>query len=85
MAACARRCGAGLVVALLFNLSLPAAYAAEASFFDEFGSGWENRWIHSGDSKYNGKLTVESPKSLNDPALKVRTEGLDHQGVLSGF
>ena len=71
-------CATALVASALLNLSLPAANAAQATFFDEFGSGWESRWTHSSDSKYNGRLTVESPKSLSDPALKVRTKGSDH-------
>lgn len=77
-----RWCAAVLVASALLQITLPAAYASQATFFDEFGSGWENRWTHSSDSKYNGRLTVESPKSLSDPALKVRTKGPDHKVLI---
>ncbi|KAK9855449.1 hypothetical protein WJX84_001402 [Apatococcus fuscideae] len=80
MALNCRWCAVLLVASALLNISLPAAYAADAAFFDEFGSGWESRWISSSDSKYNGKLTVESPKGLSDPALKVPSKAR-HYGL----
>ena len=65
----------GVACLLLAATIAVQCLAKDASFFEDFGSGWDSRWIQSSDEKYNGKFEVESPKSLNDQALKVkRTE-----------
>lgn len=46
--------------------------ARDTEFFEDFSSGWDSRWVQSSDQKYNGKFQVESPKNLDDQALKVR-------------
>jgi hypothetical protein len=43
-----------------------------ADFFEEFGSGWDDRWIYSADEKYSGRFVTESPKGWEDAGLKVR-------------
>ena len=45
---------------------------AEVTFFEEFGSGWDSRWIYSSDEKYSGRFEVEAPEGSENPALKVR-------------
>ena len=47
--------------------------SAQGSFFEDFSSGWNSRWTHSSESKYNGKFVVEEPEGLDTPALKVIT------------
>jgi hypothetical protein len=58
---------AALVVALLGVSSRLAA----AEFFEEFGSGWEGRWISSADEKYSGRFKTDTPKGWEGPGLKV--------------
>ena len=61
----------GVACLLLAATITVQCLAKNADFFEDFGSGWDSRWIQSSDAKYNGKFEVESPKSLNDQALKV--------------
>lgn len=49
-----------------------AVTPAQGLFFEDFGPGWNSRWIHSTESKYNGKFSVETPEGLETPGLKVR-------------
>lgn len=60
----------GLLAAL--GLLLIGPCLAEAAFFDQFGSGWDSRWIYSSDEKYTGRFEVETPEGSTGPALKVR-------------
>ena len=53
-------------------LLLLAAVLAHADFFEDFTSGWDSRWTHSAESKYNGRFEVDTPEGLDQPALKVR-------------
>ena len=64
--------GAGIACLALVSFLAVQVYAKDAAFFEDFGSGWDSRWIQSSDAKYTGKFAAESPKSLDDQALKVR-------------
>ena len=55
-------------------LALIGACAAEAAFFEEFGSGWDSRWIYSSDEKYSGRFETEAPEGSTNPALKVMAD-----------
>lgn len=60
------------VACLLLAATITLQCAArDSEFFEDFSSGWDSRWIQSSDEKYNGKFKVESPKNLDDQALKV--------------
>lgn len=63
--------GAGVACLALATLFAVQCVAKDAAFFEDFGSGWDSRWVQSGDGKYNGKFAAESPKNLDDQALKV--------------
>ena len=63
--------GAGVVCLALATLFAVQCVAKDAAFFEDFGSGWDSRWVQSKDDKYNGKFAAESPKNLDDQALKV--------------
>lgn len=56
--------------------------SAQGSFFEDFSSGWNSRWTHSSESKYNGKFVVEEPEGLDTPALKV-PEKARHYGLVA--
>ena len=60
----------GLLAALA--LALIGACAAETAFFEEFGPGWDSRWIYSSDEKYSGRFETKAPEGSENPALKVR-------------
>lgn len=66
----------GVACLVLAVTVIVQCFAKDAQFFEDFGSGWDSRWVQSSDEKYNGKFEVESPKSLNDQALKVRPVAL---------
>ena len=55
-------------------LALIGACAAETAFFEEFGPGWDSRWIYSSDEKYSGRFETEAPEGSSNPALKVMTD-----------
>ncbi len=63
----AGRAGALLIVALLGA----AACVASAEFFEDFSSGWENRWAYSADDKYSGRFVADTPEGWPDAGLKV--------------
>lgn len=57
------------------------ALAAQATAWHEsFGSGWDSRWVHSEQAKYEGRFVVEAPKGFSEPALKV-PEKAKHYGI----
>ena len=62
----------GLIAALA--LALIGACAAETAFFEEFGRGWDSRWIYSSDDKYSGRFETEAPEGSDNPALKVMAD-----------
>ncbi|KAK9831361.1 hypothetical protein WJX81_005717 [Elliptochloris bilobata] len=68
----------GLLAAL--GLLLISACAAEAAFFEEYGPGWDSRWIYSSDDKYSGRFEVEAPEGTDNSALKV-PEKAKHYGI----
>ena len=41
------------------------------TFVEEFGDGWDNRWVHATNAEYKGKFEVAELEVVNDPALKV--------------
>lgn len=57
--------------AIFVLLAFLAAASAKSEFFETFNSGWNSRWTHSDESKYNGRFTVETPEGLDQPALKA--------------
>ena len=62
------------LLALALPLALCRATAdlsAGALFFDTFGAGWQSRWIHSTNSKYDGKFEEVTPKEWSEPGLAV--------------
>lgn len=61
------RAGALLIVALLGA----DACVASADFFEDFGSGWENRWAYSADDKYTGRFVADTPEEWQEAGLKV--------------
>ena len=63
--------GAGVACLALATLFAVQCVAKDAGFFEDFSSGWDSRWVQSKDDKYNGKFAAESPKNLDDQALKV--------------
>ena len=63
--------GAGIACLALATLFAVQCFAKDAPFFEDFSSGWDSRWVQSLDPKYNGKFAAESPKNLDDQALKV--------------
>lgn len=69
------------VACLLLAATITLQCAArDSEFFEDFSSGWDSRWIQSSDEKYNGKFKVESPKNLDDQALKVPVKAR-HYGI----
>ena len=56
---------------VLLMAILAAAASAQSVFFEDFTTGWNSRWTHSDESKYNGRFTVETPEGLDQPALKA--------------
>ena len=65
--------GVGLLLLgslLLATVPLPEAKAI-SDLFEDFSSGWNSRWTHSTEDKYNGKFVVEVPEGLDGAALKV--------------
>ena len=83
--------GAGVASLALATLFAVQCVAKDAAFFEDFGSGWDSRWVQSGDDKYTGKFAAETPKGLDDQALKVtRTRELarrcgEHVNTSRGF
>jgi len=61
-----------LFAALGLLLVSPCLGLAEVVFFEEFGPGWDGRWVYSSDEKYSGRFETETPAGLDGPALKVR-------------
>lgn len=61
-----------LCAALGLLLVSPCLALAEVVFFEEFGPGWDGRWVYSSDEKYSGRFETETPAGLDGPALKVR-------------
>lgn len=57
-----------LLAALLVGVS---SCLVAAEFFEEFGSGWNDRWTFSADEKYSGRFTTDTPKGWDGPGLKV--------------
>ena len=56
----------------LLTLAVTATLArAAVHFTEDFGAGWDERWSHSTEEKYNGKFVAEVPEGADDPALKV--------------
>lgn len=41
------------------------------TFVEEFGDGWDNRWVHATNAEYKGKFEVAELEVVNDPALKI--------------
>lgn len=72
--------GAGVACLAVATLFAVQCFAKDASFFEDFGSGWDSRWVQSSDDKYNGKFAAESPKNLDDQALKVPVKAR-HYGI----
>lgn len=64
--------GAGIACLALVSFFAVQGCAKDAAFFEDFSSGWDSRWVQSSDAKYTGKFAAESPKNLDDQALKVR-------------
>lgn len=58
----------GTALALVL-LGLTSCIASD--FFEDFGPGWEKRWIHSGDEKYVGRFVVDTPEGWDGPGLKA--------------
>ena len=54
---------------VLYLLGLTSCLAAP--FFENFGPGWEKRWIHSADDKYVGRFVTDAPEGWDGPGLKV--------------
>lgn len=63
--------GARITCLALVTLVAVQVCAKDPAFFEDFSSGWDSRWVQSSDAKYNGKFAAESPKNLDDQALKV--------------
>ncbi len=74
--------GAGVACLALATLFAVQCVAKDAAFFEDFGSGWDSRWVQSKDDKYNGKFAAESPKNLDDQALKVTQQHLQTQTMV---
>ncbi|KAL3157665.1 hypothetical protein ABBQ32_012105 [Trebouxia sp. C0010 RCD-2024] len=72
--------GADVACLALVSVFAVQVCAKDAAFFEDFSSGWDSRWIQSSDAKYNGKFAAESPKSLDDQALKVPVKAR-HYGI----
>lgn len=58
----------GAVLALVTVLGLATA---SATFFEDFTSGWDKRWVYSADEKYTGRFAVDTPEGWTKPGLKV--------------
>lgn len=66
--------GVGAAVGSLEGVS------SRALFFETFEDGWEDRWIPSKHSKYDGQFVEFTPEHWKDPGLKI-PEKSKHYGM----
>lgn len=77
-------CALVLVAAVGYASALEVAYNTDDGLFENFGDGWEERWVGSEQSKYDGKFEVTTPSEWQDPGLQV-PEKSKHYGISSSL
>jgi hypothetical protein len=53
-------------------------YEDNSLFFETFGPRWDERWIHSQNSKFSGRFTSVIPQGWTEPALQVCHGSMQH-------
>lgn len=71
--ACAVRASVFAVIVMIAS-ALPdsASIRAASDLYEDFGTGWGARWIHSEDAKYNGRFKAMQPSGWEKEGLQVR-------------
>jgi hypothetical protein len=56
---------------LLVNCCHRAVGVQQAYLQEDFGEGWQSRWVYSSDAKYEGQFESFTPELWKDPGIKV--------------